>query len=455
MIVDRYCGQHTSSSTGAAQAFEDAVLAVAAHRPIGDALDRALAADPDFVAAHALKGLGGVMLAKAETVAGAQQTLALVETNLHKLNGGTASERMLAGALAHAAAGRLADAASRIEGYLVDHPRDLLATKVAHSLRFMSGQSEQMLATTARVLPHWTPETPGYGFVLGCHAFGLEERGHFVEAEATGRSAVRHEPTDAWGLHAVSHVMEMSGRSAEGVAWLEASRSLWPRCNNFGFHLGWHLALFRLEQGDHAAVLDIYDHDIRPTATDDFRDMANAVSMLCRLEQDGAAVGRRWEDLRQIAERRRTDSTYVFASLHYLLALVGSGNLVAARDLVTQLRAKIAGRDDGIEKVSDHVGLQISTAILAKAEGRRPDMQGLAHAASLLPSIGGSHAQRDVFLRTLMCMAADHGDSITTHAIGRIRRQQRSEDRFFRLIETRLGHANSRTAAPLSKLASH
>jgi tetratricopeptide (TPR) repeat protein len=280
MNADRFGHTHTVSSQPAIAAFEAATYATGAHRAIGDNLTRALELEPDLVSAWALRSVGNAMLARRETLAAAARDAAQAAEALSRIGGGTQGERALVEAARLTSLGRLSEAAITLEWHLDDEPLDFLALKLAHGLRFMTGQPKPMLETTTRVLRKWGDSTPGYGFVLGCHAFGLEEAGDYLTAEATGRRAVELEPSDAWGLHAVSHVMEMSGRTAEGIAWLGASRTIWPDCNNFRFHLAWHLALFHLELGNGPAVLDIYDREVMPAASDDFRDMANAVSLL-------------------------------------------------------------------------------------------------------------------------------------------------------------------------------
>lgn len=337
IINDLYSGQHTSSCAKAVIAYETAVHNVAAHRPAApEALASALEADPGLIAAHALKGFGSVLLGRSEMLPPARNALSSARHALDT-RGGTQSERALVESLERAAQGNLLAAAVRLDVRLGDEPRDLLAMKLAHALRFMGGDGRGMLASTNAILDAWSPSTPGYGFFLGCHAFSLEEAGEFAAAKSIGLEAVRHEPWDAWGLHAIAHVYEMEDRTSEGIAQLEQHRPIWSRCNNFAFHMAWHLAVFHLAQGHHDLVLALYDKEVRPTPTDDFRDVANAVSLLWRLRQEEVDVGDRWAELHSIAMNRRRDRTLIFASLHHLFTLLAVGDEAAAQDLLDEI----------------------------------------------------------------------------------------------------------------------
>lgn len=437
MLNDKYGGAHSTANHEAITAFEAAIYAVAAHRPLGEALQRTLKMDDDFVAAHALYGFGNVILARHETVGTARAIFPVAKQKLEKCGGGTPSERALVEALGLAIDGKLQASASRLELHLDVHPCDFLALKISHALRFMSGQSSQMIAVTRRLLPSWSADDAAYGFVLGCHAFGLEETGQFVAAERFGREAHKHECADAWGLHAVSHVMEMSRRTDDGIAWLEETRRDWSACNNFSYHIGWHLALFRLEQRRIDDVLDVYDRDIRPTASDDFRDIANATSILWRLEMEGVPVGHRWDELHALSVSRRSDMTYVFGSLHYLLALVAADNMSGATDLLRELRTISTDATHDQAMVAADVGVPLAETIIAMAHNR-PLRADLVRLANKLHAVGGSHAQRDVFLRTLLMAAAEAGDAPSVLVISRMRHAVRSSDRFMSLVAKRL-----------------
>ncbi len=227
-------------------------------------------------------------------------------------------------------------AAFRLEAILVDHPRDALALKLSHGLRFMLGDQRAMLESLQRHGAAFDDEHPFAAFIRGCHAFALEEQGHYDAAERLGRQAVALNPRDAWGRHAVAHVLEMTGRAEEGIGWLADGRSF-AHANNLRFHIVWHLALFRLERRETAEVLRLYDEEIRAEPTDDYRDIANGASLLARLELADIPVGSRWEELAAKAEARIEDRRLVFADLHYLLALIGAGRTDGARTLADDL----------------------------------------------------------------------------------------------------------------------
>lgn len=443
MVLDRFSGAHSTEVPEAVTAFEDAVWNVLSHRPAGGAaLDEALRRDPGLPAAYALRAFGGVMLARRETIAAATRDFHSAQRAI-EIRGGTDSEHAMVAALAFATAGRLREASAVLTERSIRAPRDLLALKLLHGLRFMSGDAAGMIEATRRALPHWSQEGAGYGFLLGCHAFALEETGHLREAESFGRLALAHEPADAWGLHAVGHVLEMEGRAVEGVQLLEAKRSDWSLCNNFSFHMAWHLALFHLAQGDADKALRLYDRDVRPHATDDFRDVANAVSLLWRFRQEGVAVGQRWGELADLARRRLDDTTLIFASLHHLLTLVAVGDRANAERAVQHIATCAQSAAGDQSHVARSVGLDLARTILSLgASGRsRPDFERLAR--DLAP-IGGSRAQRDVFMRTLALLAARSGARRQLERVLAARMRLQHEDRFSRLALALLGGYGSR-----------
>lgn len=433
MTIDCFAGEHSVNNPRGIAAFESAVLAIAAHRPPGAALADAVGADPHLVSAIAVMGLGQVMAGSGELMASAAKTALSARKALVEIGGGTAFEQALVEALEIAAHGHVRRAAARLEAYLEVNPRAFLCVKLAHALRFMSGQPDRMVSVTSHVLPAFHEGHPGYAYLLGCHAFGLEESGRRDEAEFAGRRAVELEPNDVWGLHAVAHVLEMRGRTCDGRAWLEPCAKIWDDCGNFGYHLAWHMGLYHLAEGDAAEALRIFDQHLVPSPTCDFRDVANAASMLWRLQQNGADIGDRWDRVVAVASARRLDTTYVFATLHYLLALLGARRTIEAHQLVAALENNASDHPCAFDqqRIAARVGVPLAQALLAIGE-QRTVQADLCRIAKELPTIGGSDAQRDVFLRTLLQIAVTQGNEPVARSIGELRLAQRSEDRFQR-----------------------
>lgn len=401
------------------------------------ALSDLLAQNPQHVRGWCVKGLAAMIMAKRELVASAREALATARILLSE-NGHPGDQDYVI-ALDRAIVFDFPGAWSALERTLLREPGDAMAAKLSHSLRFMRGDGDGMLRSVSRIVARVAPDHPHYGFLLGMHAFALEERGDYAAAEATGLQAVAFEATDAWGIHAVAHVHEMTGAPEAGLRWLTERSENVSHCNNFAGHVFWHRALFHIELGDLGAALALYDSAVRADKTDDFRDIANAASLLARLEMEGLNVGGRWNELADIAERRISDGSLVFADLHYMLALAGAGRTQRSQQLADDLSTG-TGRDAGDQSpLARTIGGHAAHGIAAFAQNQWADAARhltLAHAD--LQNIGGSHAQRDVFERLLIESAVRAGFSgLATHLLDE-RIAQRGRDRFTVLRQARV-----------------
>jgi len=360
----------------------------------GPDLNRVLAAAPDFALGQAIRGLSCLLLGRAEMVSVAREAYGAAMTAAPA----TQRETAFVQALGDWLNGLPSQAAARIQAVLDLNPRDALAMKLVHAIHFVMGRPKAMRASVEGVLDAWD-DHPAKGYILGCHAFTLEETGEYAVAERTGRAGVALAPDDAWGLHAVAHVFDMTGRARAGLDWLIGRESSWAHCNNFRFHVWWHRALMHLDLGEHDSALALYDADIRAEKTDDYRDIANAASLLSRLELDGVPVGNRWEELAELAEHRATDGCLAFADLHYMLALCGGARDAAAVGLIARMQATHTSQNEA-NRIIAHPGLHIAQGLHAFAGGEYSKAwMHLRAGHADLQSIGGSHAQRDVFDR--------------------------------------------------------
>jgi hypothetical protein len=208
-------------SDAAAAAFDHAIGGYLGYRAdMPDRMEAVLALDPDFGLAHCLKGYLFLMGFRADMLGAARAALAHA-----RCCPGTTREKAHQEALARWIDGDPEAAVSVWDRILADHPHDILAFRLAHFLNFWCGRPEAMLASVLSVERHWSAALPGFSALLACRCFAHEEAGYYLEAENAGREAVRRDPTDLWAAHGVAHVLEMTGRRREGIAWVEDLQS--------------------------------------------------------------------------------------------------------------------------------------------------------------------------------------------------------------------------------------
>ena len=394
-------GQPTSLTTR--QGVEDwnaAQLGFLAHAAATPGhLSAVLGAEPGFAMGHAVKGLFYLLLGRRELLETAREAYADAE---HSSRHGDASPRELlyVRALGHWLAGRPSQAATDMELVLEVCPDDPLAMKLSHAIRFVLGDNHGMRASIERVLPSYAPDHAARGYLLGCHAFALEETGEYERAEIAGRQALWTAPNDAWGLHAVAHVHDMTGQARQGIDWLAGHEGAWTHCNNFRFHVWWHKALMHLDQGEIDVVLDLYDREIRKEKTDDYRDISNGTSLLMRLELEGVDVGNRWEELAEFSANRTEDGCLIFADLHYLLALTADNRAAQTKALIARIHRDAKRAGDETDARMAKPGMDAAEGLHLFSEARYSEaFRHLVRARDTMQLAGGSHAQRDVFER--------------------------------------------------------
>jgi len=304
------------------------------------------------------------------------------------------------------------------ESILRDHPLDVVAFRLAHFSNFWLGRPQDMVASVDRVLPAWSEDTPGFSTMLACHSFAHEEAGNYLAAEPSGRHAIELDPGDLWAAHAVAHVMESQGRRSEGIQWLNGLAPNWEGSHNMQHHLWWHTALFELEHGNHAVVLDLYDTRFRnleaPLTVDSpdvYIDVQNAASALFRLERLGIDVGNRWEELADKAEARIGDCLSAFTLPHWMMALTATGRTAAAERMIEAMRA-FANGSGTVQRIVRDYALPIAEAQIAHAAGRYAEAVDLMRPAiGGMYRLGGSHTQQDVLEQLFVDAALKAGST--------------------------------------------
>jgi tetratricopeptide (TPR) repeat protein len=398
MITDAQGNGLTGATAEAAALLDDGIRAFTLS--YGDtlgALDKAIQAAPTFVMAHLTKAWvltlanDAFFVIKARALLDKARALEMNER-----------ERVHAAALAHAVEGHRAAAVALLDRHVMATPHDLLAHACAMFLDAFLGRFHWVRDRSARALPLWSKDQAGYGILLSFYGFGLEEAGNYAKSEEISRAAAELEPHGYWPHHAVSHVMEMTGRPEEGLAWMAGREAFWSGKNNASrVHIWWHKALFHMELRQSAEALAIYDGPILETQRPAGVSLTNATALLWRLETLGVDAGKRWQDQAEIWRGHADGRLCVFADIHAVMTALRAEDGAETDRLLAAMRTTAA---DGTESapVYRDIGLPVAHGLAAFTRGAYGEaVERLLPARADLWRMGGSYAQRDLIDWTL------------------------------------------------------
>ncbi|MBG06194.1 MAG: hypothetical protein CMM59_19205 [Rhodospirillaceae bacterium] len=426
MFKDTRGLEMTASSQEAVDAFDATVAEfLAAGRDAAVLLKHVNETDPDMIMGQCVRGYFMRLPQQAHLIQGSDDAYAKA---VALLDGANPREKMHVSALEAWCKGDIRRTNAIWEQILVEYPHDILALRIAHTMHFFLGDLDLMRDSMARVMPRWSEDIPGYGFVLGCRAFSLEESHDFKQAEPMGRRAVEINESDVWAGHCVAHVLEGMGRRQDGIEWIDSHEEAWKKRGIFARHMWWHRALHYLELERFDDVLAAFDREYWPEPTEDNIDLTNASSMLMRLAMLGIDVGDRWESVAKICEGRTKHRLRPFNDLHFIMALAMTGRMEAAREIVASMRAYVAENDGkGITLVDVYrnAGIPVGDSIIAYAEKDYSKVVEIMSGARYrMVPLGGSWAQRDVWVRMLIDAAIQDGQ----HAYARALLAERTTD---------------------------
>ena len=431
-FTDRWGTEVQTSSEATASLLERATTDIVLLR--GDpaaSLDAAIDADPDAPLPRIVRAELDLFAQTRDAQRAARDRLAEVDT----LQATTSPRERLHAAAADAwADGRLDVAARLFDRAVARDPHDLLAIRFAHDLSFFLGDSTNIRDVVARARAGWAEADPLFGVLQGMYAFGLEETGEYRRAEAAARYALRADEHDVWAHHALAHVLEMEGRTGEGVAFLSGSAVRWET-SFFAVHNWWHLALYLIEEGELERALDLYDGPIRKGGSTEWLDLVDAAALLWRLSLVGLDVRQRATTLVDILEPRIADALYAFNDLHAVMVY----GLAEREDLV---RAVIDANGHEVGTANARA-LELAGAALLRGFGAlalgdaRDATEHLFQSRSRSAVIGGSVAQRDVIDQTLLAAAARSGDEGLVRALvsERVERRPTASNSTARLVD--------------------
>lgn len=424
MPTDRFGLPITTASPRALELYDDTIDRLFVLQPGGDVLiDQALALDPDFALGHCAK-------ARTLTVAGdAPAGRAAARRARDLAERLTPRERGHARVVSMVLNGEpLAASLEAVREHALAYPRDAVPLSFALGVYGLLGFGgfadfvDRQVALLESVAPAWGDDW----WYLAALGWAHVEAGRAEVGIPLLDRALELTPDNANAVHGRTHGYYEQGAAVEGETFVGAWLPRYPRSAPLHGHLGWHQALFALQRGDAERAVAIYLAGVSPNAS-------QALPMFTMI--DCAAFAMRCtlyghplppDELRAIAafaERHFPKPGVPFVNVHKALTQALAGRPAALAAWNTAVDEVLAlGR-----QASGPVVAHICRAVSAFAEGRFGDAAKSLEGLLLdLPRLGGSGAQRDVFIDLAIVAYRLDGDGAAAEALARSRWRARA-----------------------------
>lgn len=394
-----------------------------------EALDEAIAADPDFALALAARA----RLQLIDNQAGAaRETIARAQRLVERL--GTERERSHVEVLRQLIAGEAAQALQGALEHAERWPRDILILGLplgAFGLLAFSGRADHDQARVDLCERHARHFAADDWWFLTYRGWSHGENGDITRGRVLTERALELRRHNVNAAHALTHVLHESGDSQAAQALIAGWLPEYPRHGTLHGHIAWHGALVALEQGDSQGALDLYQRFVAPAVSTagPLNRISDNASFLWRLGLYGHEVpAELWQATAASAEGLFQQPGLAFADVHMALIAAATGDRQALEARVAGLESRLR---DGALAAGPVVPL-LCRALLAFAEA---DYLACARLLEPLradvPRIGGSGAQREVIEDTLLVALLRGGEQDRAAALldERLHRRPSTRDR--------------------------
>ncbi|KGT77106.1 hypothetical protein MA20_21010 [Bradyrhizobium japonicum] len=405
---DRYGLSLSTSSHEAASAYREGVdLMLAGWTGTAEALERAIAADPDFALPHIARARVHAFYQQGDL---ARQKAAVARERVAKR--GTERERSHVETLALAIEGRLPEAIASTLKHVDAWPRDAVVLSLplgAFGLFAFSGMPDHDRARhelCERVARHYGEDW----WFLTMSGWAMTENGDVARGRGITERGFDLRRQNAHAAHAVLHAMFEDGSIDAADRLVDEWIPSYDRTGILHGHIRWHQALGALEHGDAARALAIYADVLQPSATQapPLNVVTDGASLLWRLSAYGHSVPEAlWLEADATAQKLFPKSSLPFADVHMALFAAATQNQEA---LAARLAAIEQRLGDG-KLPAGPVVPAICRALVAFArEDYASCVQTLAPVLGEVVRIGGSHAQRELIEDTYIVALMRSGD---------------------------------------------
>lgn len=406
----------STTSDRAAECYRDGVDRLLAAWPgAAEALEAAIAADPDFALAHAARARLHVI--RAEPAKARARIAAATDIVARH---GTERERSHVETLSLAVNGQPAKALEHALAHADAWPRDALILSLplgAYGLFAFSGMADHDQARVDLCERHARHYGDDDWWFLTYRGWSRTENGNVTHGRDLTQRGFELRRDNAHAAHALAHAMFESGAGADAEALIAGWLPSYDRIGLLHGHIAWHGAIVALERDDTERALAIYAEYIQPSvsAAVPINVVSDTASFLWRLQAYGHTVpAGLWEAAASYAEPIYPRAGFAFVDVHMAMLAAAIGDRTAIERRVAALTALLdAGR-----LPAGPVVPAICRAFLAFAE---EDYAGCARilepVAGEVVRIGGSGAQREIMQDLLLLALMRSGEAAKARAL--------------------------------------
>jgi hypothetical protein len=329
----------STTSDPAAERYRDGVdLLLSAWPGAAEALEEAIAADPDFALAHAAHAR--LHAIRAEPAKARTRIATAAELVAER---GTERERSHVEILFLAIHGQSAKALDRALAHLDIWPRDVLILSLplgAFGLFAFSGMADHDQARVDLCERHARHFGADDWWFLTYQGWAHAENGTVALGRDLVQRAIDLRRANANAAHALAHAMFEGGAGEDAEKLITDWLPSYDRTGPLHGHIAWHGALVALERGDAERALAIYAEHVQPSVSlgMPINVVSDAASLLWRLQAYGHTVPKGlWEAAAAYAKPVFPQAGFPFVDVHMALLAAATGG----REAVEQRAAAL------------------------------------------------------------------------------------------------------------------
>ncbi|UFN51623.1 tetratricopeptide repeat protein (plasmid) [Roseomonas sp. OT10] len=420
----------STTSDRAAERYREGVdLMLSTWPGAAEALDEAIAADPDFALAHAARARTHAMRSESA------KARAVAATAVKRVaRRGTERERSHVHIIALAVNGRSAEALEQVRMHADTWPRDIVILSLplgAFGLLAFSGQADHDQARVDLCERHASHFAADDWWFLTYRGWSHAENGNVAYGRDLTQRGFDLRPNNANAAHALSHAMYEGGANDEADRLIQAWLPTYPRSGILHGHIAWHSALAALEHGDVERALAIYGEHVQPSVStgNAVNVVSDTASFLWRLQAYGHRVPEGlWQAASTYATPAFPGAGFAFADMHMALLAAATGDSEGLERRVSTLMGMI---EAGTLAAGPVVPAICRAALAFADENYAGCVRILEPVADDVVRVGGSGAQRELLddMLLLALMRSGEAAKAGSHLDRRLHRRPSPRDK--------------------------